>query len=318
MDDAIRDFGRYLEIEKNVSPHTHLNYLSDLSAFRSYLLEVSSPVNPEKGQEDMQEKEGDSHEKQKLPPSLKEIDLLSIRGYLAKLHQSGYAKTSIARKLAVLRSFFDYFVRRGVIPTNPAKQIASPKQEKRLSHFLTVDQASRLVDAPEGKGWMLLRDRAILETFYATGIRVSELVGLNKEDVYFETGVIRVFGKGRKERIVPIGSKALDTLESYLKARPALATGLFCNHRGGRLTTRSISRIVKRYMRQIDQPGFSPHALRHTCATHLLEGGADLRSVQTLLGHASLSTTQRYTHLQIDHLMSVYDKAHPRGIKKES
>ena len=218
----------------------------------------------------------------------------------------------MARKLTVLRTFFDYLVRKGRLSGNPAKQVSSPKAEKPLPEFLTVDQACTLVVLPKGEGWRNLRDRAILETFYSTGIRISELVGLSDRDLHMPSGIIRVLGKGRKERIVPIGAKALEAIQAYLRARPVGAKGLFSNHRGGRLTARGVSRIVKSYLRQIDRPGASPHTLRHTYATHLLEGGADLRAVQELLGHASLSTTQRYTHLQTDRLMQVYDQSHPR------
>ncbi|MFQ5781390.1 MAG: tyrosine-type recombinase/integrase, partial [Nitrospiria bacterium] len=218
----------------------------------------------------------------------------------------------VARKLAVLRSFFQYLVREGTIPLNPARQVATPRQEKRLPQFLTVDQAAHLIFLPQGEGWTVLRDRAILETFYSTGIRNAELVSLQRDDIDFDAGMVKVIGKGRKERIVPIGQKAMDALRHYLKARPFRTEDLFSNQRGGRLTGRSIGRIVKKYMRRIDKPSLSPHSLRHTFATHLLEGGADLRSVQELLGHASLSTTQRYTHLQMDHLIQVYDRTHPR------
>ncbi|TAJ96538.1 MAG: tyrosine recombinase XerC [Candidatus Manganitrophaceae bacterium] len=324
MDRAIHDFARYLQIEENVSPHTYRNYLSDLAAFKAFL--VGAP------------------EKESKAPSLESIDHLMIRGYLAALQKRGAKKSTVARKLAVLRSFFQYLVREGRLPLNPAKRVVRPKLEKRLPRFLTVDQAQALMTTPTGEGWMVRRDQAILETFYSTGIRISELVGLNPSDIDFDSGMVKVFGKGRKERIVPIGQKAIDAIRSYLGARPALqsedlaspvrargvgasehpakqertgphieTTALFCNARGGRLTVRSVDRIVKKYVLRIDQPNMVPHSLRHTFATHLLEGGADLRSVQEMLGHASLSTTQRYTHLQVDHLMQVYDKAHPRG-----
>ncbi len=293
MDRAIDDFARYLQIEENVSPHTYRNYLSDLAAFKAFL--VGAP------------------EKESKAPSLESIDHLMIRGYLAALQKRGAKKSTVARKLAVLRSFFQYLVREGRLSLNPAKRVLRPKLEKRLPKFLTVDQAQALMTAPSGEGWITRRDRAILETFYSTGIRISELVGLNPDDIDFDSGMVKVFGKGRKERIVPIGQKAIDALRAYLTARPFSAEALFNNTRGGRLTVRSVDRIVKKYVRQIDQPNMVPHGLRHTFATHLLEGGADLRSVQEMLGHASLSTTQRYTHLQIDHLMQVYDRAHPRG-----
>lgn len=302
MDDAIQGFAQHLEIERNLSPHTLRNYLSDLALFRKYLIE--------KGK-DRPKQETEKPEVLGLS-ILKAIDHLSIRGFLAALHKKRCAKSTIARKLAVLRAFFNYCVRMGLVDLNPAKQVKNPKQEKHLPDTLTIDQAINVVVSPVGEGWRDKRDRAILEMLYGTGIRVSELVGLNVGDLYFPSEVIRVFGKGQKERIVPIGTKALEALEAYLKLRPATGEGLFCNHRGGRLTSRSIGRIVKKYMRQIDHPTSSPHTLRHTFATHLLEGGADLRSVQELLGHASLSTTQRYTHLQMDHLMAVYDKSHPR------
>lgn len=293
MDHAIRDFGQYLEIERNFSPHTLRSYRSDLDSFRRYLIEKGGLG---KG----------------ASISLEKIDLFVIRGFLAQLQKKGLRKATVARKLAVLRSFFEFLVRGCALSLNPAKQVASPKQEKRLPKFLTVDQACHVVSLPGGEGWMALRDRAILETFYSTGIRLSELVGLQVRDIHFDGGIVQVFGKGRKERIVPIGRKALEALRLYLDARPPASEGLFSNWRGGRLTPRSIGQIVKKYMRRIDQPSLSPHSLRHSYATHLLEGGADLRAVQELLGHKNLSTTQRYTHLQVDHLMQVYDKAHPR------
>ncbi len=294
MDHAIQNFGRYLSVERNVSAHTYRNYLSDLVAFREFLTGVGK--NPAG--------------KMTSPAT---IDPLMIRGFLAHLHKQGIGRATIARKLAVLRSFFQYLVREGEIPLNPAKRVASPKQEKRLPSFLTVDQAQTLMAQPTGNHWTMLRDRAILETFYSTGIRLSELVALSEGDIDFQAGMARIFGKGRKERIVPIGGRAIEALSAYVRSRPQMAEGLFCNLRGGRLTSRSVDRIVKKYMRKIDKPGLSAHSLRHSFATHLLEGEADLRSVQEMLGHVSLSTTQRYTHLQMDHLMHVYDKAHPRG-----
>src|SRR5579884_1079094 len=324
MDRAIQDFARYLQIEENVSPHTYRNYLSDLEAFRAFL--VGDPGTDDcgmriadcgvKDRTSSNPKSEMAQEKERPPvriPQLESIDHLTIRGYLAALQKGGAKKTTIARKLAVLRSFFQYLVREGRLSLNPAKRVLRPKLEKRLPRFLTVDQAQALMNVPAGEGWIVRRDQAILETFYSTGIRISELVGLNPGDVDFDSGMVKVFGKGRKERIVPIGRKAIEALRAYLGARPFSAEALFSNARGGRLTVRSVDRIVKKYVRQIDQPTMVPHSLRHAFATHLLEEGADLRSVQEMLGHASLSTTQRYTHLQVDHLMQVYDKAHPRG-----
>lgn len=311
MDDAIQGFARHLEVERNVSPHTLRNYLSDLALFRNYLVE--------KGRKPALNEEENPVIPKVLDASvLNAIDHLTIRGFLAALHKKRCAKSTIARKLAVLRAFFEFCVRVGHTDKNPAKAVNNPKQEKRLPDTLTVDQAVKVVVSPEGKGWRVLRDRAILETLYGTGIRVSELVDLDVGDLHVPSEVIRVFGKGRKERIVPVGKKALEALAAYLKLRPEKGEGLFCNHRGGRLTSRSVGRIVKKYMRQIDHPGSSPHTLRHTFATHLLEGGADLRAVQELLGHASLSTTQRYTHLQMDHLMAVYDLSHPRRSRENN
>lgn len=328
MDRAIQDFSRYLKVERNASEHTQRNYLSDLAAFRAFLVKQGSGVGGqgavESKNQSLGERDGGSYPPpdkggtggvipDPRPPAPELIDHLAIRGYLAFLYRKGLSKTTVARKLATLRSFFRFLLREGRVSVNPARRVASPKLEKYLPRFLTVDQAIDLMTVPEGEKNSALRDRAILETFYSTGIRLSELVGLDLPDVDFNGGMIKVFGKGRKERIVPIGRKAVEAIQAYLTVRPPSGQGLFCNERGGRLTGRSVGRIVKKYMKEIDRPALTPHSLRHTFATHLLEGGADLRSVQELLGHASLSTTQRYTHLQIDHLMAVYDKAHPRG-----
>jgi len=293
MDRAIQHFSRYLRVERNVSPHTLRNYISDLGLFHAFLISSGQTVD------------------------LNEIDANGLRGYLAYLKKQGLRATSVGRKLASLRSFFNYMTQEGWAKQNPAQLISTPKLPKRLPKFLTVDEAQRLMndslmnDSEDGK--KKLRDSAILETFYSTGIRVSELVALKKEDIDFQSGLIRVLGKGRKERVVPIGARAILSIKEYLQQGVALSGPIFSNGRGGALTTRSVHRIVKGAMRRIDQCSFSPHTLRHTFATHLLEGGADLRSVQEMLGHSSLSTTQRYTHIQMDHLMYVYDKAHPRS-----
>jgi len=291
MDRAIQDYGRHLAL--SASPLTRRSYLSDLAAFSTFLRNLKP--------------QGET------PPSPSDVDLITLRGYLAALNRKGLKKSTVARKIAALRSFFGYLVRHGLVSRNPAAGVASPKQERKLPGFLTVDQAQGLMTRPEGETWAALRDRAILEVFYSTGIRNAELTAMRVSDVDFSDGMITVVGKGDKERKAPIGERALAALTEYLRASPTADTKrLFRNRRGGGLTERSIHRIVKKYMRQIGAPAFSPHSLRHTFATHLLEGGADLRAVQEMLGHVSLSTTQRYTHLQTDHLMRVYDQSHPR------
>ena len=290
--DLIRQFIHYLSAEKNASPHTCRNYLRDLEQFESFL-------------------EGAAVEK---------VDRMVLRKYLSFLHRKN-RKSSIARKLSTLRSFFKYLVREQIISANPAKPVSTPKVEKLLPSALTVDEAFRLVESPSREKIIReteLRDRAILELLYSSGIRVSELVGLNPDRVDLDLGIIRVMGKGRKERIVPIGTKAMEALKSYAEIRGTMedTSPLFLNRRGGRLTDRSVVRLVKKYGRQSGIfRKISPHSLRHTFATHLLDAGADLREIQEMLGHASLSTTQRYTHLTVGRLMEVYDQAHPRSFK---
>jgi len=245
------------------------------------------------------------------------IDHIMIRRYLALLHKE-CRKSSIGRKLAALRAFFTYLVREGVVARNPAELVATPKREKKVPFHLSIDEVTALVEAPREGELLSLRDRAILETLYSCGIRVSELTGLDIGGIDLEEGLARVLGKGGKERIVPLGSKARSALAEYLAARnqTAVADPLFINARGGRLTRRSVARIVDKYILRIaTMKKVSPHTLRHTFATHLLEGGADLRAIQELLGHSSLSTTQKYTHVSIDRLMEVYDKAHPKARK---
>ena len=307
MQRFIDSFSRYLSIEKNVSEHTYRNYISDLMMFKEYV-----------------DKEID----------IKAIDNLTVRGFLGLLSKKGEKKSSIARRLSTLRTFFKYLHREGYIETNPAKAVATPKQEKRIPSFLSVDDAFSLMELPNNADALTLRDKAALETFYSTGIRISELVGLNDADIDFNSGLVRVRGKGRKERIVPIGGKAITAIKNYLNKRQGLFkevrsqksevrsyetdNPVFVNKDGNRITTRSVARIVGKYVNMLSNVGHvSPHGLRHTFATHLLNAGADLRSIQELLGHKSLSTTQRYTHLGIDKLMEVYDKAHPRAKDRE-
>jgi integrase/recombinase XerC len=232
--------------------------------------------------------------------------------------------TSMARKLAALRSFFRYLQREGLVGRNPAEAIRTPKQPKHLPRVLTKDDAAALMEFPADQAGGALRDRALLETLYSTGARVSELVGINFEDLRVSEGLAHLRGKGRKERIVPIGDVALRAIQAYLNQQPLMASRdgkttkrvpspVFRNSRGGRLTTRSVARIVARYSNRLVGGSVSPHTLRHSFATHLLDEGADLRSIQEMLGHASLSTTQKYTHLATDQILAVYDKTHPRA-----
>ena len=294
----IEEFIHYLSSEKNASPHTCQAYHRDLEEFEKFLRASGMYLNPAGEIE------------------IGKVDRIAIRKFLSFLHRRN-KKSSIARKVSTLRSFYKYLVMEQLVSSNPAKMVSTPKAEKPLPTVLTVDEAFRLMESPgahEG-----LRDRAILELLYSSGIRVGELVGLNLSHLDTDLGIVRVMGKGRKERIVPIGSKAIEALKAYLERRGNLGDDepLFLNLRGGRLTARSVGRLVKKYTRRSGIfRNVSPHSLRHTFATHLLDAGADIREIQEMLGHASLSTTQRYTHLTIGKLMEVYDKAHPRSFKK--
>jgi integrase/recombinase XerC len=302
MDGIIQQYADHLRHERNFSAHTLRNYLSDLAQFHEFLRERELCVDAD-GQ---------------MNPA--HIDVHIIRSYLAALTKDR-KKSSIGRKLAALRKFFRYLVATHKIEKDPLRLIHSPKQEKPLPAFLSVDDAFQLLGAIKIANGLDVRDRAVLEVFYSTGIRVSELVGLNWADVDFQLGIIRVVGKGSKERIVPIGEIAMQALRDYSheqRKRWQLAckgeTPVFLNNRGGRITTRSVARIVEKHLKQAGIPiKMGPHGLRHSFATHLLNSGADLRVIQELLGHASLSTTQKYTHLNLDALTAVYDKAHPRA-----
>ncbi len=298
MKDLLERFDRHLALERNVSEHTRSAYRLDLEAFARFLAKDAADELP--------------------PDALEKIDRIVLRRYLALLHKS-HRRTSIARKLSALRTFFRFLVREGVVAVNPADMVGTPRQEKYLPRVLSVDEAGVLIDRAEGEDVRELRDRAILETLYSCGLRVSELTGLNVEHLDLDNALVRVLGKGRKERLVPVGRKARKALEKYLALRPSrqLTDPLFLNHRGGRLTPRSIQRNLKeQLLRAGVLKDATPHSLRHSFATHLLDGGADLRSIQELLGHASLSTTQKYTQVSVDQLMAVYDKAHPRSRKK--
>ncbi|MEK6538015.1 MAG: tyrosine recombinase XerC, partial [Nitrospirota bacterium] len=286
--------------ERNLSSHTIRNYFSDLSQFYEYLTGVLKKDTL-------------------LIEDLRNIDHIILRAFLANLYEKGLSKSSVARKISSIRTFFNYMCREGNLVNNPGKMVSTPKRGKTLPKFLSVDEADRLLGTPVGEDRLSIRDRAILETFYSAGLRIGEIVAINVEDLNLSDGLIKVKGKGRKERIVPVGEKAVDAIKKYL-ATSQLTNALpfnplFLNKYGKRITTRSVHRIVDKYKKLSGLWDITPHSLRHSFATHLLEGGADLRSVQEMLGHASLSTTQRYTHVSMDKLMEVYDKAHPRGRK---
>ena len=250
------------------------------------------------------------------------IDMIDVRGFIAEQIKKGLNKTTVSRRLASIRSFFKFLCREGYIKSNPAKLVANPKIPKLLPRFLSVDDVFSLVEKPEGIGFIPVRDKAILELLYSSGPRVSELSGLNIDDLNIKGYLIKIKGKGKKERIVPVGSKAIDAMKSYMIERMLLKSkdrALFLNRMGTRLTDRGVRRIVVKYAKALTINGqIGPHTLRHTFATHLLQGGADLRVIQELLGHSSLSTTQKYTHLDITHLMDIYDKAHPFARESEN
>ena len=289
MKDPQAAFLRHLAVERNASAHTLRSYANDLTDFQRFLATRGSA-------------------------DVTTADAKTVRAWLASLHARGLAPASVARKLAALRSCFRFLVRRGVIEANPAREARSPQPPRRLVAFLPIDEATQLVDGRALGGTSRTRDVAILETLYATGVRVSELAGLDLDDPDRAERTVRVLGKGRKERIVPYGSHAARALESWLGERGEVEGAVFTNARGGRLTVRSVHTIVRRSARAAGiTRRVSPHTLRHTFATHLLDGGADLRAIQELLGHSRLSTTQRYTHVGAEQLMKVYDHAHPRA-----
>lgn len=291
-----------LSAEKGFSPNTCRAYRNDLEQFLAFLRYPESGLLKSREEIDV-----------------RDVDDMVIRSYLAFLHKKNQ-KSTIARKLSALRSFFRFLVKRGAIDTNPAENVLTPKRGRAVPRYLPVDEVFRLLDGVKGESLLALRNRAILETLYSTGVRVAELAGMDIGDVDFDKGFVRVIGKGNKERSAPVGEKALGCIRAYIEKRgeavgSTINTGepLLLNSRGGRLSTRSIARLLEKVVRQLGllRP-ISPHGLRHTFATHMLDAGADLRVVQELLGHASLTTTQRYTHVSIDRLMEVYDKAHPR------
>ena len=318
MKNAIPKFLGYLRSVRNASPNTLRNYQADLEQFLTYLMPPGTS-----------------------PPTVQGIDHRMIREFLGHLHDKHLQKSSIARKLAAQRSFFKFCAREGMIQDNPARLVATPKLPKRLPSVMSAEEMNAFLDglgtaatairtrsksrgSKESQSPLLLkRDRAILELLYASGLRVSELTGLNLADINRKEQMLRVLGKGNKERIIPYGNKAEAALDSYWGIRNRLLSAagkhadpeaVFLNHSGTRLTSRSVERIVKKYVALVNVNwDLHPHSLRHAFATHLLADGADLRAIQELLGHSSLSTTQRYTHSSIRQLMEVYDKAHPRA-----
>ena len=305
LSELIDFYIKALKTQKGYSEHTVRNYRSDLEQFLGFLREKDA---------------GEAKTEQE--PAIESIDFLAIREYFSNLF-SAARRTTVARKMSALKSFFSFLEKRGLIINNPAADLTAPRQEKYIPTYLPVDEMFRLLQRPDQARPLGLRDLAILEVLYSCGLRVSELVGLDIKSIDFDQRLVRVLGKGNKERIVPVGKEAVKAVRHYLEAALPLrkktggeaGTGpLFINARGSRLSTRSVANIVKKYGKagglMLD---ISPHALRHTFATHLLDGGADLRSVQELLGHESLSTTQKYTHVSLDKLMEVYDKAHPRS-----
>lgn len=305
MRDYLDKFLEHLMYERNLSEHTLRNYRIDLEQFYDYLAPADAAG-------------------QRREVDIRDIDNITIREYLASLYQEKKKKTSIARKLATLRTFLQYLCREGVIEINHARLVSSPRLEKKLPNHLTVEEIMRFLEMPDGETVLGKRDRAIMELLYGAGLRVSELVSLTLPDIDFEHNAVRVKGKGRKERIVPFGKHAKEAIEIYLGVRGQLLAEapedlrepmvVFLNYQGTRITTRSVGRMIDKYIKQCaDLHHVSPHALRHSFATHLLDAGADLRSIQELLGHARLSTTQQYTHVSMERLIEVYDKSHPKA-----
>lgn len=306
LERQIDAFAQYLADERRSSPRTVETYVRDLRSFRDFVRE------------------------QGLPLDARELDIVALRGFLGSLFRTNQAST-MKKKVSAIRSFFKFLLKRHLIDQNPASGLRSPKIAKSLPRFLTVDQAFRVMDAPPKEEKrakpLVVRDQALLETLYGTGVRVGELAGMNVDDCDFSASSVRVLGKGGKERIVPLGKSSVEALQLYLPARRGLlvkakegdADALWLSRNGKRLSVRQVQNIVRRHgTLGAGRGDLHPHAMRHTCATHLLDAGADLRSIQELLGHSSLSTTQRYTHVSVDRLMEVYDRAHPLAKDKAS
>ena len=303
MEKSIPRFLRYLKVERNCSDLTIKSYREDLELLYEYLVDVLG-----------------------RSPRPSELTPLDLRKYVSALHEAGYAKSSVSRRLASLRSYFRFAQREGLCDSNPAKPLRNPRRDRKLPHFLTTREIGKLLAAPPKTETMGLRDRAMLETLYSAGLRVSELVGINQNDLDLTDGLVRVRGKGKRERLAPLGSYAVRAIKRWNKKRspdPSLskeeAGAVFLNKFGKRISTRSVARMLEKYLKITGLDlRTSPHTLRHSFATHLLDGGADIRSVQELLGHKSLVTTQIYTHISTAGLKKAYEKAHPRARKSET
>ena len=307
MNIHIAEFTKYLVGEKNASPNTVSAYLNDLAQFDAFLRETGHACDESGVQIDR-------------------LDRLAVRSFMGRLYEQSNSGTTMGRKLSALSSFFKFLCREGYLKTNFAKTIPIPKKVNKLPSHLSVDEVFRLLDLPQADSFSGARDRAILELFYGTGVRISELVGLSPDNFRLEQRSVKVRGKGNKERLLPLGKKTVGAIKNYLEHRTEylrkkkpdpIPVRLFLNQRARPISVRGVRKIMTRYIRSNHFPeNISPHSLRHTFATHMLEAGADLRTIQEMLGHASLSTTQKYTHLTIDRLLETYDKAHPRARKK--
>ena len=301
MQRTVARFLRYMVVERNASELTIKSYREDLTSLLDFFADEAGRC-----------------------PEPKELSPVDLREYVSALNEAGYAKASIARRLASLRSFFRFAEREGLVDQNPAKPLRNPRTGRKLPHFLSTDEMEQLLSAPDTDGYLGLRDAAILESMYSAGLRVSEAVGINDEDLDLDEAIVRVRGKGRRERLAPMGTFAIRALQAWLAVRELAAdqsTGgsapVFVNRFGRRLTTRSVARMLEKYLKQTGlDVRTSPHTLRHSFATHLLNHGADIRSVQELLGHKSLATTQIYTHVSLAGLRTAYDRAHPRSSKQ--
>ena len=303
MEQAIQEFKNYLLVERNGSSNTLDAYLNDITQFQGFLTHSGHAVESSSIQIEI-------------------IDRLAVRSFMGYLYEKKYSATTMRRKLSTLSSFFRFLCREGYVKNNVANTVPAPRMQNKLPAYFSVDDMFRLLQLPQGESFLPVRDRALLELFYSCGLRISELVGLTLENTNLKSRTIKVLGKGGKERLLPLGRQCVDALKTYLnarmdKTRKPGTDQLFLNHRGAGITVRGVRKVVDKYIKQGNfAGGVSPHSIRHSFATHLLEGGADLRSIQELLGHSSLSTTQKYTHLTLDRLSETYDKAHPRAKEK--